>query len=259
MRIAKTLNWLIALAGAWEIIAPFALGYSAISLAVFNAVIVGIVLLVLGIWAALSENAGVNRTLDWINAIIGAWLVIAPFILGYALSSSVAVMNAVIVGIIVAILGIWAAIENTRVMPEYWSGPRYGRGYDFYPRPNDPYAYEPVRTPRDSGIRGAGTGPGHAEELADSREAAGPYVGMGPQNYERADERILDDVVDRLTLNGRVNASNIEVQVEHGEVTLRGTVATRPEKHLAEDVADSVVGVKDVHNELRVQKAETNQ
>jgi osmotically-inducible protein OsmY len=35
-------------------------------------------------------------------------------------------------------------------------------------------------------------------------------------------------------------------------VTLSGTVETRYEKRLAEDIADAVSGVQDIHNRLRV-------
>jgi hypothetical protein len=38
-------------------------------------------------------------------------------------------------------------------------------------------------------------------------------------------------------------------------VTLTGTVATRAQKRLAEDIADGVTGVNEVHNHLRIQRA----
>ena len=78
------------------------------------------------------------------------------------------------------------------------------------------------------------------------------HAGRGPRNYRRADERIRDDISDLLTDNAWVDASDIEVQVEQGEVTLSGTVESRRTKRIAEDIAESVSGVKDVHNRLRV-------
>lgn len=42
------------------------------------------------------------------------------------------------------------------------------------------------------------------------------------------------------------------MKVESGVVTLEGTVSSRQEKHMAEDLADSIPGVKDVTNQLRV-------
>jgi hypothetical protein len=81
---------------------------------------------------------------------------------------------------------------------------------------------------------------------------AGPFVGRGPKGYQRSEERIREDVCERLTQHGGVDASEIEVRVENGEVTLTGTVDDRPSKRLAEDIVDAVPGVKQVHNQLRV-------
>ena len=80
----------------------------------------------------------------------------------------------------------------------------------------------------------------------------GPYTGMGPRGYRRSDERLLEEVCDRLTRHGLIDASDISVEVHESEVTLRGTVHDRRTKRMAEDVADSVYGVQDVHNELRL-------
>ncbi len=78
----------------------------------------------------------------------------------------------------------------------------------------------------------------------------GPYTGVGPRNYKRSDERICEDVSARLTEHGWIDASDIDVNVDNGEVTLTGTVDSRATKRLAEDIADSVPGVRDVHNRL---------
>jgi hypothetical protein len=86
-------------------------------------------------------------------------------------------------------------------------------------------------------------------------EVRGPYVGYGPRGYHRTDERIFEDVCERLTEHGDIDATDVEVAVAAGEVTLSGTVATRAQKRLAEDVADGVTGVNEVHNRLRVQRA----
>jgi osmotically-inducible protein OsmY len=80
----------------------------------------------------------------------------------------------------------------------------------------------------------------------------GSYTGRGPLGYQRRDERIREDVNDRLTWHGEVDATNIQVKVENGEVTLEGTVDDRRQKRLAEDLAEDVPGVKDIHNHLRI-------
>jgi hypothetical protein len=79
----------------------------------------------------------------------------------------------------------------------------------------------------------------------------GPHVGRGPNGYSRSDDRIREDICDRLTQHGLIDASQVDVAVTSGEVTLRGYVPDRESKRRAEDVAESVFGVTDVRNELR--------
>lgn len=82
----------------------------------------------------------------------------------------------------------------------------------------------------------------------------GEYRGRGPRNYRRSDERIREDVNDRLTDHDFLDASDIEVSVSNGEVTLTGTVNNRYAKRLAEEIAESVSGVTNVENRLRVSR-----
>ena len=78
------------------------------------------------------------------------------------------------------------------------------------------------------------------------------YAGIGPRGYRRSDQRMLEDVCDRLTEDRRINASDIEVKCHEGVVSLTGSVQSREEKRRAEDIAESVVGIHDVQNNLRV-------
>jgi len=84
------------------------------------------------------------------------------------------------------------------------------------------------------------------------RAADGDFRGVGPRGYRRSDERIAEDVIDRLTEDPRLDASGIEVSVAGGEVTLSGQVRSRSDKRRAEDQADGVSGVTHVQNNLRV-------
>lgn len=86
----------------------------------------------------------------------------------------------------------------------------------------------------------------------DTWSASGPYSGIGPRGYQRPDRRIYEDICDRLSYHGQIDASDIEVDVQQGEVTLKGTVEDRRAKRMAEDIADTVSGIRDIHNELRV-------
>lgn len=78
------------------------------------------------------------------------------------------------------------------------------------------------------------------------------HRGRGPRNYKRSDERIREDINDRLTDDFYLDASDIEVEVAEGEVLLKGTVHSRRDKRRAEDIAEYVSGVKHVENRLRV-------
>jgi len=87
-----------------------------------------------------------------------------------------------------------------------------------------------------------------------SSGAQSSFYGRGPKGYARSDERIREDVCERLSEHDEVDASDVEVTVKDREVTLTGTVETRRMKHLAEDIADSISGVEDVHNRISVRK-----
>ena len=81
------------------------------------------------------------------------------------------------------------------------------------------------------------------------------FTGRGPKNYRRSDERILEDVSDRLTGDAMVDASDITVEVRQGDVTLAGTVRDRDQKRRAQDLAERISGVKDVINAVRIAAA----
>ena len=80
----------------------------------------------------------------------------------------------------------------------------------------------------------------------------GQHRGRGPKSYRRSDERIREDINDRLTDHAYLDASNIDVSVKDGEATLSGSVDNRRAKRIAEDLADNVSGVTHVQNNLRV-------
>jgi osmotically-inducible protein OsmY len=100
------------------------------------------------------------------------------------------------------------------------------------------------------------------DEEADQRRRmdemhSGSCVGRGPRNYKRSDERIREDVNDRLTDDYYLDASDIEVGVNDSVVTLTGRVDNRSDKRRAEDIAESVSGVTEVTNQLRLGRGTT--
>jgi hypothetical protein len=92
------------------------------------------------------------------------------------------------------------------------------------------------------------------QRYTDSREESG-FRGRGPRGYERSSERIYEDVCEGLTEDNQVDASDVEVDVENGIVTLHGTVPDREHKKQAEHVAERVSGVRDVRNQLEIKGA----
>jgi osmotically-inducible protein OsmY len=87
---------------------------------------------------------------------------------------------------------------------------------------------------------------------AERWRSNGPHAGRGPRGYQRADDRIHEEINDRLTAHGLIDATDIECRVQAGEVTLTGWVDSRAAKRAAEDVAEDVHGVREVHNQLRI-------
>lgn len=84
---------------------------------------------------------------------------------------------------------------------------------------------------------------------------SGSFAGRGPRGYQRSDERIREDVNERLTADPRIDASDIDVRVQNCEVTLSGSVDDRRTRRLAEEIIEDLPGVRDVKNDLRVQQS----
>jgi hypothetical protein len=81
-----------------------------------------------------------------------------------------------------------------------------------------------------------------------------PKTPSGPKGWQRRDDRIHDDVCTRLTDDGYVDATDVEVIVHQGEVILSGGVSDRAQRERAIQIAESVRGVIDVISRLRVQR-----
>ena len=156
---------------------------------------------------------------------------------------------------------------------DYDDRSRYGRDYDgdrderyLQDRYDRDYNRNYVRDfGDDNGYRGryerGGTGRSYTRDYdrdatfdRDYDRDGGSMRGRGPEGYTRSSDRIVEQVNERLTDDGRVDATRIEVSADDGEVTLSGTVGSRSQKRRAEDVAESVRGVRDVHNRLTVDR-----
>jgi osmotically-inducible protein OsmY len=75
-------------------------------------------------------------------------------------------------------------------------------------------------------------------------------VDPGRRGWRRSDARIREDVCQWMSDEPRLDASEIDVRVEDGDVTLEGRVDHRSARRLAEEIAAAVPGVRDVFNRL---------
>jgi osmotically-inducible protein OsmY len=124
-----------------------------------------------------------------------------------------------------------------------------GRGYESSGRLAGSYSSS------SSGLR---SDRGDRSEFSRS-EGRTSFAGRGPKGYKRSDDRIKEDVSEMLSRDHNVDASDIEVEVKDGEVTLTGSIPERNMKHLAEECAERTSGVRDVINQLRVKRESTGE
>ena len=68
----------------------------------------------------------------------------------------------------------------------------------------------------------------------------------------KTDSQIQQDVLRELRFDPRVQETEVGVEVDHGVVTLTGTVSSWPKRLAAQDAAHRVVGVLDVANDVQV-------
>jgi osmotically-inducible protein OsmY len=77
-----------------------------------------------------------------------------------------------------------------------------------------------------------------------------------PRVQRRPDETLAQEIREILTHDPELDARSIEVEVEGGAVTLRGAVVEPDAVLLAEELVESLPGVREVHNRLRVEREE---
>jgi osmotically-inducible protein OsmY len=89
-----------------------------------------------------------------------------------------------------------------------------------------------------------------------SEEQGRRQVNSGPRARRRSDESLREEIREILTADPELEATDVEVEVEGGAVTLRGAVVDSDARLLAEELVESLAGVREVHNRLRVEREE---
>lgn len=96
-------DWLKVAVGLLVIASPWILGASASNAILWNSLIVGGLLALAGLWALYQPMEALP---EWASVVLGIWLVISPWILGFSATTS-AVWYDVIAGAVVAIVAVW--------------------------------------------------------------------------------------------------------------------------------------------------------
>ncbi len=125
-------------------------------------------------------------------------------------------------------------------------------GYEASDSTPSPYARAWGSSHSSQGSRASGN---YGRQESRDPISGSSFAGKGPKGYRRSDERIKDEVCDALEASPQVDASEIEVDVKGGEVTLTGTVTERHMKRAAEESIEHLAGVTDIHNQIRVVKS----
>ncbi len=102
-------DWANLILGLWLVLSPWLLGFSGTPAAMWNALIIGVVV---GLMALLHLRDGPMWE-EWVNVVLGVWLILSPWILGFSGMAN-AMWNAVIVGLLVGVL----ALSVTREKPK---------------------------------------------------------------------------------------------------------------------------------------------
>lgn len=96
---------------------------------------------------------------------------------------------------------------------------------------------------------------GEERYAAERQEEQGQRrADRGPRTQRRSDETLAQEIRDILTNDPELDATEIEVQVEGGAVTISGVVYGTDARLLAEELVESLTGVREVHNQLRVER-----
>ena len=102
-----------------------------------------------------------------------------------------------------------------------------------------------------------GEEPYQEHEWQRSKEQPGLLTRLyarGPKGYKRSDERIKEDISERVWRAEYIDSSEVTIAVKDGAVTLSGTVPERWMRHEIENIADNCMGVQDIENSVRVQR-----
>lgn len=101
-----------ALMGLALAISPWVLGYAGMSMAMSNAVVIGLLLAAIAVGAIVMPRAWE----EWGEGILGLWMVASPWILGFATARNPMLAH-VVVGLVVLALAAWTLATDAEYTP----------------------------------------------------------------------------------------------------------------------------------------------
>ena len=112
MQTKRWQDWVMLILGVWLFVSPFWMpAYaSTTSVAAWNSYILG-VLVVIFAWSAIARPQPWE---EWVNLVLGIWLIIAPFVLAFYRGEPGAAWNQVVLGILIGADAIWALTQFSR-------------------------------------------------------------------------------------------------------------------------------------------------
>ena len=104
-------HWVIALSGLWMLVSHLVLRYTEFQSGVlWNTWVVGAAIILVSAGRFIAEIP--EPTQDLVHAALGLWLMVSPWVLGFA-SHPTARNNSLVVGLIVATTALWAMLVET--------------------------------------------------------------------------------------------------------------------------------------------------
>lgn len=150
--------------------------------------------------------------------------------------------------------GQYADQDRYQTRSNRWYAERDSASQD-YDRSFDPYGFGGrnymERNPQWRPEREEQFRTGDYRQASDYRYS--DHAGRGPRDYTRSDERLKEDLCERLTRAPHIDASDISVEVNDGRVTLNGKVDSRHTKYNVENLVDVCMGVKEIDNRLGIE------
>lgn len=102
-------DWANLAVGLWLFVAPWVLGYAGLRSAAWNSWTLGVVVVAVSVSALILFAAWQ----EWVNVILGVWLLISPWVMGFAgAENASALWNHVGVGLAVGGLALWDALAH---------------------------------------------------------------------------------------------------------------------------------------------------